>query len=279
MYERFTSRAKKVMQLANQEAQRFNHEYIGTEHILLGIVKEGTGVSARVLQNLNISLGQIQVEVEKIIQPGPNMITMGKLPNTLRAKKVIEYAIEGSRNMDHNYVGDEHILLGLLREKEGIAAQVLMNLGLKLEDVRKEIILLIKIEEDEDEDEKETVVKMKISWIDGSPPDVGNYYIQLKDGKIESLMWGEMQCFEGANFILRHYGPIPDPPKVLRPFRRFAATTSDGLQGIGVFDPRNESCPDIIHWECPYIIHWENEKDRTGYELIEDFQIEWIDDA
>jgi len=131
------------MQLANQEAQRFNHEYIGTEHILLGLVKEGTGVAANVLKNLDIDLRKIRLEVEKIVQAGPDMVTMGKLPQTPRAKKVIEYSIEEARTLNHNYVGTEHLLLGLLREQEGVAAQVLMNLGLKLEDVREEVLNLL----------------------------------------------------------------------------------------------------------------------------------------
>ena len=143
MYERFTDRARKVMQLANQEAQRFNHEYIGTEHILLGLVKEGSGVAANVLKNLDVDLRKIRLEVEKLVQSGPEMVTIGKLPQTPRAKKVIEYSMEEARNLNHNYVGTEHILLGLLREQEGVAAQVLMNLGLKLEDVREEVLNLL----------------------------------------------------------------------------------------------------------------------------------------
>ncbi len=143
MYERFTDRARKVMQLANQEAQRFNHEYVGTEHVLLGLVKEGSGVAANVLRNLDVDLRKIRIEVEKIVQAGPDMVTMGKLPQTPRAKKVIEYAIEEARNLGHNYVGTEHLLLGLLREQEGVAAQVLMNLNLKLEEVREEVLNLL----------------------------------------------------------------------------------------------------------------------------------------
>ncbi len=143
MYERFTDRARKVMQLANQEAQRFNHEYIGTEHVLLGLIKEGSGVAANVLKNLDVDLRKIRLEVEKLVQSGPDMVTMGKLPQTPRAKKVIEYSMEEARNLNHNYVGTEHILLGLLREQEGVAAQVLMNLGLKLEEVREEVLNLL----------------------------------------------------------------------------------------------------------------------------------------
>jgi len=143
MYERFTERARKVMQLANQEAQRFNHEYIGTEHMLLGLVKEGNGVAANVLKNLGVDLRKIRLEVEKLVQSGPEMVTIGKLPQTPRAKKVIEYSMEEARNLAHSFVGTEHILLGLLREQEGVAAQVLMNLGLKLEEVREEVLNLL----------------------------------------------------------------------------------------------------------------------------------------
>src|ERR1041385_3946744 len=143
MFERFTDRARKVMALANQEAQRFNHEYIGTEHILLGLIKEDAGVATNVLKNLDIDLRKVRVEVEKIAQSGPDMVTMGKLPQTPRAKKVIEYAIEEARSLNHNYVGTEHLLLGLLREHDGVAAQVLMNLGLKLDEVREEVLNLL----------------------------------------------------------------------------------------------------------------------------------------
>jgi ATP-dependent Clp protease ATP-binding subunit ClpA len=143
MYERFTDRARKVMQLANQEARRHNHEYIGTEHILLGLVQEGSGVAANVLKNLDIDLHKIRPEVEKIIPPGFPVGATGKLPQTPRAKKVIEYSIEEARNLNHNYVGTEHLLLGLLREQEGVGAQVLMNLGVSLEATRREVLNLL----------------------------------------------------------------------------------------------------------------------------------------
>jgi ATP-dependent Clp protease ATP-binding subunit ClpA len=146
MYNRFTDRARNVMQLANQEALRVKHEYIGTEHILLGLVREGSGVAANVLKNLGLDLEKIRNEVEKVIPAGPISTlsgSSGKLPQTPRAKKVIEYAIEEARNLNHNYVGTEHILLGLLRENEGVASQVLMNLGLRLELVREEVLRLL----------------------------------------------------------------------------------------------------------------------------------------
>ena|SRR3990167_1892512 len=143
MYERFTDRARKVMQLANQEAQRLNHECIGTQHILLGLVKEGSGAAAQVLKKLGVDLRDVRAESEKLIQPGQMPPTMGKLPQTPRAKQVIEYAMEEARNLNHNYVGTEHLLLGLLREQEGVAAQVLMNLGLKLEGVRATAVSML----------------------------------------------------------------------------------------------------------------------------------------
>ena len=150
MFERFTDRARKVMALANQEAQRFNHEYIGTEHILLGLVKEGSGVGATVLKNLDVDIKKLRLAIEKRVKSGPDMVTMGKLPQTPRAKKVIEYAIEEARALNHNYVGTEHILLGLLRETEGIAAQVLMDMDMKLEDVRQEVLNLLGASIDEE---------------------------------------------------------------------------------------------------------------------------------
>ncbi|MHC4712158.1 MAG: ATP-dependent Clp protease ATP-binding subunit [Planctomycetota bacterium] len=143
MFERFTDRARRVMGLANQEAQRFNHESIGTEHILLGLIKEGSGVAANVLRNLGVDLRRVRMEIEKKVPSGHEMVTMGRLPFTPRAKKVIELAFEEARALGHNYVGTEHLLLGLLRESEGVAAQVLVEQGLKLEDVREEVLRLL----------------------------------------------------------------------------------------------------------------------------------------
>ncbi len=155
MFDKFTDRARKVMALAREEAKRFNHEYIGTEHILLGLVKEGSGVAANVLQNLDIDLKKIRLEIEKIVQTGPDLVSVGQLPFTPRVKKVLEYAIEEARAMGHNYIGTEHQLLGLLREQEGVAAQVLLNLGVKLEDVREEVVELLGAESSQNVKEKE----------------------------------------------------------------------------------------------------------------------------
>ncbi len=155
MFDRFTDRAKKVMSFARQEAQRFNHEYIGTEHILLGLVQEGSGVAANVLKNMSVDLEKIRQEVEKIVKTGPSMVTMGQLPFTPRAKKVLELSMEEASALSHNYIGTEHLLLGLIKENEGIAAQVLMNLGVKLEDVREEVLEFLGASDGSQEEEAE----------------------------------------------------------------------------------------------------------------------------
>ena len=155
MFDRFTDRAKKVMSYARQEAQKFNHEYIGTEHILLGLVQEGSGVAANVLKNMSIDLEKIRHEVEKIVKTGPSMVTMGQLPFTPRAKKVLELSMEEASQLSHNYIGTEHLLLGLIKENEGIAAQVLMNLGVQLEDVRDEVLEFLGASDSAQEDEGE----------------------------------------------------------------------------------------------------------------------------
>ncbi|MBL8859667.1 MAG: ATP-dependent Clp protease ATP-binding subunit [Planctomycetes bacterium] len=157
MFDRFTDRAKKVMNLARQEAQRFNHEYLGTEHILLGLVQEGSGVAANVLKNMSIDLNKIRSEVEKIVKTGPSMVTMGQLPFTPRAKKVLELSMEEAGNLGHNYIGTEHLLLGLIKENEGIAAQVLLNLGVKLEDVREEVLDFLGADSNEEEEDETPV--------------------------------------------------------------------------------------------------------------------------
>jgi ATP-dependent Clp protease ATP-binding subunit ClpC len=143
MFDRFTDRARKVMALARKEAQRFNHDFIGTEHILLGLIQEGSGVAANVLKNLGVEIEKIRREIEKNVQSGPSMVTMGQLPFTPRAKKVLELSMEEAHELGHNYIGTEHILLGLIRENDGVAAQVLLDLNLKLEDVRAEVLELL----------------------------------------------------------------------------------------------------------------------------------------
>jgi len=143
MFNRFTERARKVIILAKEEARRFNHDYIGTEHILLGLIREGEGVAATVLQKMGVSLENIRLEIEKLVQPGPTTQIIGDIPFTPRAKKALELAAEEARSLGHNYIGTEHLLLGLIREGEGVASQVLLNLGLDLERVRNEVMELL----------------------------------------------------------------------------------------------------------------------------------------
>jgi len=143
MFNRFTERARKVIILAKEEARRFNHDYIGTEHILLGLIREGEGVAAAVLQKMGVSLENIRLEIEKLVQPGPTTQIIGDIPFTPRSKKALELAAEEARSLGHNYIGTEHILLGLIREGEGVASQVLLNLGLDLNTVRSEVMELL----------------------------------------------------------------------------------------------------------------------------------------
>jgi ATP-dependent Clp protease ATP-binding subunit ClpA len=137
MYERFTEEARQAMERASKEAQRFCHEYIGTEHILLGVIDVGgESGAATILTRFGVSYPRLKEAVEARMQQGSDMVTMGKLPQTPRAKKVIEFAVEEARGCNAQYVGIEHLLLGLLREIEGVAAQVLTETGVRLDDVR-----------------------------------------------------------------------------------------------------------------------------------------------
>ncbi|MDW7740557.1 MAG: ATP-dependent Clp protease ATP-binding subunit [Bacillota bacterium] len=146
MFGRFTERAQQVLVLAQEEAKRLNHNFIGTEHLLLGLVREGSGIAARALQNMAVDLNSVRNEVERITPKGEKVIHQG-ISYTPRAKRVVELAIEESQNLGHNYVGTEHLMLGLVREGEGIAAQVLANMGIDLKRARKEVIQLLGGEE------------------------------------------------------------------------------------------------------------------------------------
>ncbi len=141
-FDKFTERARKVLSLAQEEAQRFNHNYIGTEHLLLGLVREGDGVAAKVLSNLGVELNKVRSAVEFIIGRG-DRIVLGEIGLTPRAKKVIELAVDEARRLNHHYIGTEHLLLGLVREGEGIAAGVLESLGVNLEKVRTQTIQVL----------------------------------------------------------------------------------------------------------------------------------------
>ncbi len=140
MFDKFTNRAKQVIKLAKKEAQRLNHNYLGTEHVLLGLLKLGQGVAVNVLRNLNIDFETVRTEVEKLVGYGPEIQVYGDPALTGKVKKVFEYANEEAASLNHNYVGTEHLLLGLLRQTDGVAAQVLENLNVNLKEVRKEVL-------------------------------------------------------------------------------------------------------------------------------------------
>src|SRR5260370_6718044 len=141
-FNRFTDRARRVISLAQEEAQRFKHNYIGTEHILLGLIREGEGVGAKVLRNLGVDLQRAHDSVEFMIGRG-DRIVLGEIGLTPRAKKVIEYAVDEARRLNHHYIGTEHLLLGLLREGEGIAAGVLQKLRVNMEQTPRQTTALL----------------------------------------------------------------------------------------------------------------------------------------
>jgi ATP-dependent Clp protease ATP-binding subunit ClpC len=143
MNDKFTERVRKVIYLARDEANRLQHDYIGTEHLLLGIVREGEGIAARVLQKLDLDLDQIQQAIENMVKPSGGTLTLGEIPLTPRAKRVLELSVEEARLLGHNYVGTEHLLLGLIREGEGVAARVLLELGVDRKRVREEIMKIL----------------------------------------------------------------------------------------------------------------------------------------
>jgi Clp amino terminal domain, pathogenicity island component/UvrB/uvrC motif len=142
MFQRFTDRARRVVVLAQEEASRLEHNYIGTEHILLGLIREGEGVAAEALKSLGISLDPVRQQVEEIIGRGQEPL-QGHIPFTPRAKKVLELSLREALQLSHNYIGTEHILLGLIREGDGVAAQVLVRLGADLNRVRQQVIQLL----------------------------------------------------------------------------------------------------------------------------------------
>ena len=187
------------MGLARQEAQRFNHEYIGTEHILLGLIQEGSGVAANVLRNLDLDLEKIRREVETIVHSGPPMVSMGQLPFTPRAKKVLELSVEEATNLGHNYIGTEHLLLGLIRENDGVAAQVLTTLGLKLEEVREEVLELLGADMSGDPSPSDkSAKKSKTPALDAFGRDLTEL---AKDGKLDPVI-GRSDEIERVTMIL-----------------------------------------------------------------------------
>ena len=142
MFERFTEKAKKVIMLAQEEARRLGHNFVGTEQVLLGLIGEGTGIAAKTLKSMGVNLKDARVEVEKIIGRGSGFVAV-EIPFTPRAKRALELSWDEARQLGHNYIGTEHLLLGIIREGEGVAANVLKNLGIDLNEVRSNVVKIL----------------------------------------------------------------------------------------------------------------------------------------
>ena len=143
MFERFTEHARNVMALASREAQRFGHEYIGAEHLLWALAKEAGGIAAAVLEHFNVDLKPLRAEVETLLEQRPHLDAVEKLPSSPHARQIVTFAIEEARSLGHNYIGTEHLLLGMMRDSETFSAQVLANLGLEINAVRDEVRRLV----------------------------------------------------------------------------------------------------------------------------------------
>ncbi len=176
-HPRFTYGARRVLAAANQEAIRFDHQYIGTEHILLALAREGAGLAAIVLNLRNVYLSAARREVERLIKTGSQRLTMGKLPFTLLAEKAVEHAQEEAAKLKHTYVGTGHLLLGLMRDQDSLAVQVLLNLGIKPNEVREQLVGLMGTEPDSSERLQEAVAAQGVALQSGpanpTPPKVG----------------------------------------------------------------------------------------------------------
>jgi ATP-dependent Clp protease ATP-binding subunit ClpA len=222
MFERFTDRARRVVVLAQEEARMLNHNYIGTEHILLGLIHEGEGVAAKALESLGISLETVRQRVEEIIGQG-QQAPSGHIPFTPRVKKVLELALREAQQLGHNYIGTEHILLGLIREGEGVAAQVLVKLGADLSRVRQQVMQLLQGYQGEEpaaasrqppgragrEDRKllsqlvdqVTAIESRLSAIEhrvGTGPEVGELNQQIDQARRDREAAVDAQDYENA---------------------------------------------------------------------------------
>ncbi len=204
MFERFSDRARRVVVLAQEEARRLEHNYIGTEHILLGLIHEGQGVAAEALKSLKISLDPVRQQVEEIIGRGQEPL-QGHIPFTPRAKKVLELSLRESNRLGHNYIGTEHILLGLIREGNGVAAQVLVRLGADLNRVRQQVILLLNKHPAEEPRSEAPVrlemVEQRLTAIEqrvGIGPDTSDLDEQIEAARTEKEAAIEAQDFDQA---------------------------------------------------------------------------------
>lgn len=185
MFERMTDRARRVVVLAQEEARMLNHIYIGTEHLLLGLIHEGEGVAAKSLESLGISLEDVRSQVEEIIGQG-QQVEVGHIPFTPRAKKVLELSLREALQLGHNYVGTEHILLGLIREGEGVAAQVLVKLGAELVRVRQQVIQLLGVYQVSSEDLVKEEQKVVVQEVKSPTTDLVSGTVPL--GQLSSLL-------------------------------------------------------------------------------------------
>ncbi len=188
MYDGFTQRARRVLQLAREEASRLNHDYIGTEHLLLGLVREGKGIASAILAQLGIDFGTLRQMIEEAIEVSGGTVTIGEIPFTPRAKKSLQFAVEEARNLGHNYVGTEHILLGLIREGDGVAARILRSMGVDLENVREETLKLLGSSESPDPDAE--VEKSKTPALDHYSRDITSL---AKENKLDPVIGRERE--------------------------------------------------------------------------------------
>ncbi|MGQ4806922.1 Negative regulator of genetic competence ClpC/MecB [Candidatus Entotheonellaceae bacterium PAL068K] len=194
MFKRFTERARRVIVLAREEAERHHHEYLGTEHILLGMLKDGGGIAITVLQKIGLGVDQIRLEVERHLPRSANSLIVGEIPFTPKAKKVLEYAVEEARLMGHNYIGTEHLLLGLLKEKEGIAAKVLNSLGVRLVETREKILNLLQ------EPATKTKEKSKTPALDEFGRDLTDL---AQSGKLDPVIGREIEIERVVQILCR----------------------------------------------------------------------------
>jgi hypothetical protein len=207
-HHRFTDRARKIMQLANQEALQLRHEYIGTEHLLIALAKEDTGVAAAVVRNLGLDLARARRDVERLLEPGPSAVAAKSVPLTPRAQNVIEYAFEEAAALNHEYVGSEHLLLGLLRERDGLASLVLSNMGITPDAVRIALAELLGPVTGNPEllmvSGKPLVAAAPVHWKTGEPPlpPPPEFLVAENSSPIRPLILALLLVSLAANLVL-----------------------------------------------------------------------------
>ena len=232
MFKRFTERARKVIILAREEAEHYRHEYLGTEHILLGVLKDGGGIAIAVLQKLGVDPKQLRLELERNLPKSLSGPVEGDIPFTPKAKKVLEYAVEEARLMGHNYIGTEHLLLGIVREKDGLAAKILASFGVKLQQTREQTINLL----------REPVAarsreKSKTPALDEFGRDLTEF---AEEGKLDPVIG------RGAGNRARHPDSCEADEKQPRLDRRARRRKNGDCRGSGPIDHLERSPPDFV---------------------------------